>query len=862
MAGGPAVVASGAMDSGAEPRRRRAPAGSRIPLLVLVVALGLSLVGAAALHDAVRTRAARRLDLRLLQAVDGIRRRIDSQVALLRSAAAFVDQDRPINREDFHLFVSHLELQRHFPGLQGIGYAPLVGSDQRAALVAAAREDAAPAYRIWPEPVGAGASAPVVYLEPPDARNQQVLGFDILSDPARAAAAARACASGLPSLSARLELVPASMPVVGFVLVVALPPTPGAVEPALPCGGFTQAAIRADDFLRAALDGASGARIQIHDGPPTAGALLYDTMPGLPWSERDLHVERRVELGGRHWTVMGGAPAEAASGGEAALAPGLGLLGAATSLALFLVTRSQFRARRRAEEAVAALRREEVARAHLLDEEREARRRVEATRALLDGVFEAVPAGLVVLDADLRVERVNRTLVGITGVDPDELAGAALDEVDVLDASVGALRTVQQRSAPLSAEISVGSDGGRTFLVSGAPVRATQPGAGGVVAVFVDISERKREEARIRRERDVAEVLVELGKEMNAQLDREVLIRRLAEIARAATGAATCAVRVDGDPTIGHAGEPVDDLGRVIDDDVPSPWKSRQRTTAVSRSGEVLHIHIGDREADRFDARHQAMIAGLAQQATVALENARLFEESQHLIGALARTNQALARSNRELDQFAYAASHDLKAPLRGIASLSHWIEEDLGDVGPDTRRYLELMRGRVLRLENLVDGLLRYARAGRGSGDSQVPLREVLDEVVALLAPPPSARVVMAADLPVIAGERTSLEQVFMNLIGNALKHGGRDDVTVRVDVTDDDDHWHFTVADDGVGIAADFHDRVWGMFQTLQPRDKVDSTGIGLALVRKVVEARGGRTWVESAPGQGAAFHVTWPK
>jgi PAS domain S-box-containing protein len=855
------VVAWLAMEPDVEPRRRRAPAGSRIPLLVLVVALGLSLVGAAALHDAVRTRAARRLDLRLLQVVDSIRRRIDAQVALLRSTAAFVDQDRPINREDFHLFVSHLELQRHYPGLQGIGYAPLVGHDQRAALVAAARDDDAAGYRIWPESVGTGAAAPIVYLEPPDARNQQVLGFDLLSDPARGSAAARACASGLPSLSARLELAPASMPVVGFVLLVALPPTPGATEPTLPCGGFTHAAIRADDFLRAALDAAPGARLQIHDGPPSSGSLLFDTRPGVPWPERDLQVERRIELAGRFWTVRGAAPAEAASGGEAALAPGLGLLGAATSLALFLVTRSQFRARRRAEDAAAALRREEVARAHLLDEEREARRRVEATRALLDGVFEAVPAGLVVLDAGLRVERVNRTMVGITGVDPEELAGCALDEVDVLDAAVGALRTVQQRAAPLTAEVSVGSDG-RTFLVSGAPVRPTQSGAGGVVAVFVDISERKREEARIRRERDVAEVLVELGKEMNAQLDREVLIRRLAEIARAATGAATCAVKVDGDPTIGHAGELVPDLDRVIDDQLPSPWKSRQRTTAVSRSGEVLHIHIGDREPDRFDARHQAMIAGLAQQATIALENARLFEESQHLIGALARTNQALARSNRELDQFAYAASHDLKAPLRGIASLSHWIEEDLGEVGPDTRRYLELMRGRVLRLENLVDGLLRYARAGRGSGDSAVALREVLDDVVGLLAPPPAARIVLAPDLPVVAGERSSLEQVFMNLIGNALKHGGRDDVTVEVGVAEADDHWHFTVADDGVGIAPDFHDRIWGMFQTLQPRDKVDSTGIGLALVRKVVEARGGRTWVESTPGQGAVFHVTWPK
>jgi len=293
-------------------------------------------------------------------------------------------------------------------------------------------------------------------------------------------------------------------------------------------------------------------------------------------------------------------------------------------------------------------------------------------------------------------------------------------------------------------------------------------------------------------------------------------------------------------------------------------WTSRLTATATTRSGEVLRITVGWARPGALLDRHQALIGGLAQQAVVALENGRLFEESQRLIDALGRSNQALARSNRELDQFAYAASHDLKAPLRGIASLSHWIEEDLGDrVSPENQRYFALLRGRVSRLEKLVEALLRYARAGRTAGaETMISLREVIEDLVVLLAPEPPAGVRILTDLPFLCGDRLMLEQVFMNLIDNALKHGGRSDISIEISAFDRDAQWQVVVADDGVGIAPEFHDRIWGMFQTLQPRDKVDSTGIGLALVRKIVESRGGRTWVESMPGSGARFHVTWPK
>jgi signal transduction histidine kinase len=139
-----------------------------------------------------------------------------------------------------------------------------------------------------------------------------------------------------------------------------------------------------------------------------------------------------------------------------------------------------------------------------------------------------------------------------------------------------------------------------------------------------------------------------------------------------------------------------------------------------------------------------------------------------------------------------------------------------------------------------------------------------LVEEVVELLAPGEGVRVEVEPGMPTLEAERVPLQQVFMNLIGNAVKYGGagRGGVRVRVEWRGVRDAYEFTVADDGPGIAPEYHDRIWGIFQTLQARDKVEGTGIGLSVVRKIVESRGGEVWVRSAPGEGAAFHFTWPR
>ena len=255
-------------------------------------------------------------------------------------------------------------------------------------------------------------------------------------------------------------------------------------------------------------------------------------------------------------------------------------------------------------------------------------------------------------------------------------------------------------------------------------------------------------------------------------------------------------------------------------------------------------------------------ISGIFVHAVDVTEQVRSRREVERKAEELARLARALEASNRELDQFAYVASHDLKAPLRGIANLSQWIQDDLADRFTDeTREQMHLLRGRVHRMEGLIDGILQYSRAGRTQGaPERVDTAALVHEVVDLLAPPPAAEVGAEPGLPVLVTERLPLQQVLMNLIGNGIKYGG-ERPRVQVGARHDGVHWEFTVRDDGPGIAPEYHERIFAIFQTLQARDRVESTGIGLSIVKKMVESRGGRVWVESAAGRGAAFRFTWP-
>jgi PAS domain S-box-containing protein len=228
------------------------------------------------------------------------------------------------------------------------------------------------------------------------------------------------------------------------------------------------------------------------------------------------------------------------------------------------------------------------------------------------------------------------------------------------------------------------------------------------------------------------------------------------------------------------------------------------------------------------------------------------------------RDRSELEERNQELDSFVHVVSHDLKAPLRAISNLSQWIEDDLdGSLPAASQEQMNMLRARVKRMQATIDGLLDYARIGRTEDSIEpVDVSELIAETIDTLAPLPTFQIAIAHNLPTLYTKRMLLSQVFANLIGNGIKHHDRLDGSLHIGIAERRDVYEFAIADDGPGIAPEQHDRIFRIFQAVNPQNRSDSTGIGLAIVKKIVEAEGGTIRLESQIGRGTTFYFTWPK
>ena len=209
--------------------------------------------------------------------------------------------------------------------------------------------------------------------------------------------------------------------------------------------------------------------------------------------------------------------------------------------------------------------------------------------------------------------------------------------------------------------------------------------------------------------------------------------------------------------------------------------------------------------------------------------------------------------------------SHDLKAPLRAINNLSEWIEEDITHLlEGDTKEQFKLLRGRVHRMEGLINGILSYSRAGRiKTAKERFLVKTLVDELCDTLSMKQSTRFQLDGDAKLeLVSEKITLSQILQNLISNGIKYNDKPDILITIGWTESDSAVEFYVKDNGPGIKEEFHERIFVIFQTLQARDEVESTGVGLAIVKKIVDEKGGIIRVESSMGEGTTFYFSWPK
>ncbi len=279
------------------------------------------------------------------------------------------------------------------------------------------------------------------------------------------------------------------------------------------------------------------------------------------------------------------------------------------------------------------------------------------------------------------------------------------------------------------------------------------------------------------------------------------------------------------------------------------------RITPITEEDEIASLQRG------FNSMISRMEEHTNEIRRAEAEVRRLNEE---LEARVASRTAELESANRDLQDFAYIVSHDLRAPLRAITRLAQWIEQDyhdlLGDAG---KRHIELLQDRVRRMHQLIEGVLQYSRIGRLKEKvAYTDFNILVREAVELVAPPDRCKVTIDEGLPSIPCESVRISQVFQNLVDNAVKFLDKPQGEIRIGCKEEDTYWHFFVCDNGRGISPRYHDKVFQIFQTLGSNGITEGTGIGLTLVKKIVETAGGRIWVRSEPGQGSTFHFTLPK
>ncbi|MFH1717083.1 MAG: PAS domain S-box protein, partial [Planctomycetota bacterium] len=503
---------------------------------------------------------------------------------------------------------------------------------------------------------------------------------------------------------------------------------------------------------------------------------------------------------------------------------------------------------------------------HTIDisERKKAQERILKERRFSGNLINSSIDGIFAYDTDCCCTLWNPAMERITGISREQILGKCLFDIVGFLKDTGddklLLEALAGRAVVARDRLYTIPETGRQGFFEGyyGPLHDTQGQIMGGLAIVRDITATKRAEEEVRNSKLLYQNLVETSHDLVFQCSREgkyVFLNKAWE--------STIGYRID--EMLGRdfsdfkrpeiAARDMEVFARLLEGQSVVGYE----TTYITRSGEERHLLFN--EVPRHDASGE--VIGTQGTAFDITERKQTEQALESLNAELATAVERLTAANRELGDFAHITAHDLKTPLRGIGSLAGIIGAEYRDCLDDQgRQLLEMLVGRANRMYEQIDGILAYSEIGRlDEKKEHVNLNELVKEVITTIDPPAYVEIFVESDLPSLVCNKIRMAQVFQNLLDNAIKYIDKPEGRILVGCVQEDGFWKFSVTDNGCGIEERYFGKIFQIFQTLRRRDEVESTGIGLSVVKKIVEKYNGKVWVESKAGEETTFFFTLP-
>ncbi len=492
---------------------------------------------------------------------------------------------------------------------------------------------------------------------------------------------------------------------------------------------------------------------------------------------------------------------------------------------------------------------------HKLAEQKKASGKIERQKEFLNNILESLTHPLYVIDADDYTIRIANSAACrerlAEGVKCHMLSHKQNKPCTGPD-HVCVLEEIKRTGKPVVVEHMHYDENknARYVEVNGFPVFTKDGKISEIIEYCLDITEKKRIESDLKETKERAELIFKLVPSSVFTVDRDNIITSVNERLCQVTGFTP--EEIVGKPCSEFALEPCCVKCGLYAQDVDKPVIGKE-CKIQTKDGRIITI---SKNVDFIKDSYGNIIGGIESFEDITATK-RIEQRQEKLV-------EELESVNHELKDFAYIISHDLKAPLRGITTLADWISSDYGDKLDDQgKEQLRLLKERVSRMHNMIEGVLQYSRVGRIKEEKvPVDLNILMGEVIDTIGPGENIEVVVENELPVVNLGPIRIKQIFQNLLGNAVKYIEKPEGWIRIGCVADGDFWKFSVADNGRGIEERNFERIFKIFQSLAPQESYESTGVGLTVVKKIVELYGGKIWLESELTKGTTFFFTLPK